>query len=701
MIEAHRRQVAPRRVAVEAASVAARCNALLCVAVLLLAGCERNPAPSPTASQKPTGQSAQRRSRAADVLLPGLVATLNDLASEVDTVLLPPEVILDGSKSADGKEVLATCSVTPQVPDGPYNYLAVPARNAGFRSLGVRAGDVVRYFVTYDEEALEHGYEQRTYLELIVRRLADDNSQNALIFEGGLTGPVVLPERIEIWRYSDKRMKEIHTRLQRYIKLRRPAVGWEPSPDESALLQLVERLNQWTRNQRSLEVDWQLEPLLETLPAELRQSETLAAELSPEALGEGSFESTAGRELQQAIWLRDIAAWASADGLKDVEIASALFDWTVRNIQLDEASERAIVHQPWQALMYGHGSAESRAWVFAELCRQQQLDVVMLTLAPGEGTNRRWWLPALLSEGQLYLFDTRLGLPIFGKQAGNVATLAELIAEPDVLRRLDLDEQHTYPILDDDLKDVGAELIATPLQLSRRSAQFQSMLEGTDQVELTADLRRVASDLADHPTIGKIGLWTLPFQSVLDEQQMKPTARRLAALRFVVFAQRPRLWKARVLHFQGTKSVRQEDRNSPLAEPRRGHRDATRLYQSANVRPPNKVLDRLEPAKQAVYRVAKADASYWLGLLSFDVGKFEVARDWLEERTLKVAPEGPWAAGARYNLARVYESLGELDRAIALLESHPDEPQHHGNVLRARLLTRQLNAEQEPADSGE
>ena len=68
--------------------------------------------------------------------------------------------------------------------------------------------------------------------------------------------------------------------------------------------------------------------------------------------------------IQEAIWLRDISRWAHGDGFDDVSRATALFDWTVRNIQL-EADEDSMPRRPWQTLLFGRGTAEQRAWVFA------------------------------------------------------------------------------------------------------------------------------------------------------------------------------------------------------------------------------------------------------------------------------------------------------------------------------------------------
>jgi len=84
----------------------------------------------------------------------------------------------------------------------------------------------------------------------------------------------------------------------------------------------------------------------------------------------------------------------------------------------------------------------------------------------------------------------------------------------------------------------------------------------------------------------------------------------------------------------------------------------------------------------------KQDATYWLGLISFDEHEYETAEGYFKKLTLEVWKKekgGPWGDGARYNLARTYEAAGRTDDAIKLYETD-DSPQRHGNHLRARWL---------------
>ena len=288
--------------------------------------------------------------------------------------------MLDSRKSADGKDVLATCTADPHASDDSFNVIRVPSGNGRFRSLGVHSGDILKYYVkedkTVDADSRNAGYSRQLAMDLNVAQVIDDNT---LFIENGLNQEVPNPGRkIEIWRYVDDRLEEIHEKLSLYEVYRRPPLAWEPAPDEPVLTQVMAWLNQWIR-QSDPKTDWQRDTLIDTLDANLRGDTQLANLISPDALAAPAFQPYDARFLQEAIWLRDISRWAHGNRFDDLSRASALFDWTVRNIQL-EAGENAPPHRPWQTLLFGRGTAEQRAWVFALLGRQQGLDVVMLAV---------------------------------------------------------------------------------------------------------------------------------------------------------------------------------------------------------------------------------------------------------------------------------------------------------------------------------
>jgi hypothetical protein len=384
--------------------------------------------------------------------------------------------------------------------------------------------------------------------------------------------------------------------------------------------------------------------------------------------------------LQEAVWHRDISRWAQGANFNEVARAAALFDWTVRNVQL-VADEDATAHRPWQVLLYGRGTAEQRAWVFAMLCRQQGLDVVMLGLAPAEP---KFWLPALLVDDRLYLFDARLGLPIPGPGGEGVATLQQVRADDSLLRQLDLADA-PYPVNAEASKDVVPYVVADAFDLTRRFRQLETELTSDHRVVLTSRPSELVERLKSAPELASARMWDVPFRTLRDQLSLAKSARRREALAFEPFAVRPVLWKARARHFQGRRTAVDQEDESSIDD----HREAAQLYTHRSVRPTDRHIAQTESAgERRVDAAAKLNATYWVGLLSFDEGRFDVAAHWLARPEL-TAPASPRASGARYNLARTFEAQEKLKEAIELLEQDAT-PQAHGNRLRARTLKAQL-----------
>lgn len=663
------------------ASFACLVAAALCVVV---PGC---PEAAPT-SNKRKQQEELRQFDRGEALLKAAAAQLSDLPAAVDTELRPPVVLLDSRKSGDGKDVLATCTANPKVAD-VFNVIRVPAGNSRFRSLGVRSGDILKYYVkedeTVDADSRNAGYSRQLAMDLHVAQVIDDNT---LLIESGLNQPVTPARKIEIWRYADDRLQEIHQKLSLYEVYRRPPVGWEPAPDDQVLTQVMAWLNQWIR-QSDPKTDWQRDPLIDTLDSKLLGDAELATRISPEALAERAFKPDDARHIQEAIWIRDICRWAHGDGFNDVARATAIFDWTVRNIQL-EADDDSVLRRPWQSLLFGRGTAEQRAWVFARLGRQLRLDVVMLSIpsaavADGKSAPKtagvKFWLPALFSEGQLYLFDTRLGLPIPGPNGKGVATLEQVRKDDALLRKLDI-EGAKYPVTAESLKTIEIDLVADPFSLARRASQMEANLAGDDRLPLAVKPTELAGRLKSIPGVSAVRLWDFPFQTLSEQLVLGKSARHRDALEFEPFAMRPGLWKGRTRHFQG----RHEDAlGDNLDRKPKDNKKTSDGYLSKSVRPTGReIAESNSEDKRRVDMTSKLSAAYWVGLMSFDDGKFAVAQSWLSRPELTAAGS-PWVFGAMYNLARALEAQGKFDDAASILE-RDTSPQQHGNKVRAKLL---------------
>ena len=148
-------------------------------------------------------------------------------------------------------------------------------------------------------------------------------------------------------------------------------------PESQKQRDILDWLNQWIRDEPP--ADWSPDPMA---VAAARQFPGL-----PELDNLGSMEFTRfdGYVLQEASWLRDLAHWARGDVLNGLERAKTLFDWTVRNIQLEPDEEGRIPQFPWETLLFGRGTAAERAWVYVLLLRQLDIDAAVLAVEPEAG----------------------------------------------------------------------------------------------------------------------------------------------------------------------------------------------------------------------------------------------------------------------------------------------------------------------------
>lgn len=521
-------------------------------------------------------------------------------------------------------------------------------------------------------------------------------------------------------------------------------------PLEKAETDLAYLLNRWIRGAAELP-EWKRDPLADRLPKIVRDAYDAGR------LERGAFDLHDSRVLLEAQWCRDISEWAgkqpspsaftawlaarqpalSKDDAEQLRIGERLFDWTIRNIQLDplapyvaEAAGAAgsgatdanlppflrglpgpgYQRETWQTLLAGHGDAWERGRVFAALARQQGLETVVLAISDLNVSPRpTFWMVALVVAGELFLFDPQIGLPVppVGAQGvlqSGIATFADLRAHPEWLEAFDVPGEIQYGVRPTDLKNVVALVDLPPAWLSRRMEQFERQLVGDKRMRVSSQPSRLADRIRQIPGVNRVELWTVPWEAELFAATLAQMAKgdpppsvRARLAEDALFLGRSPLSLGRSQHFRG-RFANDDDRKGA-----KGHYLDTRI--------PDDVLDRLgndESAQRAmglvrdrfesdnawinrlqvtqiVSKTAKAHASYWLGLVHFETGQYDVAAEWFRNRTLELAGQNPWKAGARYNLGRCLEQQGQ-SVAARTLYLEDQSPQRHGSLLRARLL---------------
>ena len=529
-----------------------------------------------------------------------------------------------------------------------------------------------------------------------------------------------------------------------------------------AITQAEYQFDRWL-DKHERDTDWTPDAISKRGSRDIRESGLL------DDLARWTFNPADIQTLQEAIWVRNISRsviqrqptnprlkqWLAGqgEGLADFEqekllIAEQLFDWVIRNIQLEatlaypaqeavpgaSGQKRVLPPQlakpgpgyqfpPWEVLQYGYGDALQRSRVFIELGRQQGLDIVYLAF-PGSGLppRPRPWMTAVAIADELFLFDCELGLPIPTKDGFGIVTLADALDDPTLLESLDSSE-HDFSPEPDDLKEILALIDVSPTSLSQRMKLVEDNLAGDQRTILTVDASGMSERLKKMKGVSAVTMWAAPFETIMFQQAVAAVAQsgRQRPSYFNEFAQR---------HFPRLKVFRM---HGPLVQGRHLHlcgsfesrgdvQGAIEYY--LNCRTPQAAIKQMEDARRAERDLglvrdkrqndyeweqrlkegrraaieAKQHSSYWIGLVHFESGSFDAAASWFQERSLDLYPDGPWTAGARYNLARSYEALGEFEKARNLyLED--DSPQQHGNLIRAKLLAQWMPHEEEPASS--
>ncbi len=522
------------------------------------------------------------------------------------------------------------------------------------------------------------------------------------------------------------------------------ALTW---PEPAMLRQIADRLAQWLRDQQPPS-DWQPDPLLQSLPTHLKQLPMVRGLESMELVHYDCFA------LMEAAWLRDCARWVSAEKTDQLGRVQRLFDWTVRNIQLENpatAGGDAVASQseqsanadtdatspsqvrpnariplvPWEVLLFGRGTAWERAWLFIHLARQVHIPAAVLAIASDSPEHPpRPWAIGVLVDGQVYVFDPQLGLPIPGPDglqlgpSGTLrikpATLAQLAADESLLRQMDASTELRYPVSAADLGRVVALVEASPASLSRRIKLIEANLSDKHRMVLAVSAQREADRWRAAPNVSDAALWLHPYQTLyqrthLTAQQVR--ARLLMLLPLLALEGVP-LYKGRLLHLRGQftgeetavpyyLAARPSDQQiQQLIEQTVKQYVESQAAGLATLPPAQRKAEEQRLAqnglKEAQLRaqfiaLGKQDATFWLAVISAEQGNFRSAADYLGYRAADTPLQNRWALASHYLMARLLEAIGQTDAAAELYEAKDSGPYRHGNLLRAGWL-RQLSS---------
>lgn len=219
-----------------------------------------------------------------------------------------------------------------------------------------------------------------------------------------------------------------------------------------------------------------------------RQLLTSRLGLDPDEMAEvesPSFTLLDAHHLDLCLLLEDAARSLTVDDWPALKRATAALAWVTRQVRLYERAGDLVPVQ--FVLRRSWGTAVERALVFLALLDQLGLEGCLLAV-PVEGQGGpglRYWIPGVLSDGQIYLFDTRMGLPLLGPGGQGIATLTQVRSQPELLRALAVDDKLPYDVTADQAKQAEIHLVCSLSALAPRMQFLQAELSSSDRVSLS------------------------------------------------------------------------------------------------------------------------------------------------------------------------------------------------------------------------
>lgn len=486
--------------------------------------------------------------------------------------------------------------------------------------------------------------------------------------------------------------------------------------------QIISQLNDWENKYNSTKDKLDTDDIDRKITADTKkQLAKILTEKELKNLSSPNYNLQDLNHLRDSMVLKKITEFAPQLSDSDLDRSVDLFYYVVRNIELlnsSQANAEKAAPTFFRFLLFGRGTAKDRAWVFAGLLRQLKIPAVILkpsiqkTATQKTATQKTEspFLVGVLINKNIYLFDTRLGLPIPSPNDPQItplirqpATLTEFIEQPAIAAALNT-ESFQYDFSPENMKQSSVELIGHRSLWAKRMRWINNSYAGKSKPVFYESLdgkkvaggreggliKQVITSGKERWTRKNISFWKHPEQTI-QRYENRNTEQKLERKRLLKPFEAP-------IHIKYNPETHTAQIGGPRYKQLRAriyqligqHHDAIRTY-TATALDAHKGVATIKDSKeqtdlhretQEASMTAIEDASLWVRTIKFEQADFEKSADWLENQHLKQFAGQPRANHAKYLAALAHRFSNRFAPAKKLLKAiQKTHPQAHGNAL--------------------
>jgi len=437
-----------------------------------------------------------------------------------------------------------------------------------------------------------------------------------------------------------------------------------------------------------------------------------------ERLRSSRFSKRDVTHIRDALWYSRISKQVASAAKTDLDRATRLFDYVVRNIVLRSDEDTRLPLAPFGIAMFGEGNVNDRAWLFINLLRQLRIDGVVLRSSDSSESPAGGLLVGVLLDGELYLYDPLLGLPVpavsttKGVSAIRPATLSEAIDNPAVLDSLATSKGVAYRFTSKSLSSVRVSLVGATSYWAPRMRRLQLALSSDNDALLwhpldpsdivpEGALARVAKVGGEGFSEDAITIWEYPEQRLDGNSSLNAQQLQIFRLRSRAF-ESP-IAVTRILADRETRQVKLEvsakgqfrhrlSRNRQLlGEWQTAVTTYLKVRMWRDVPPLPKDMSFIERREQASFKAllptrvrliheeAADDAGFWTAVCQYEMGRVASAANAQREYRERSGPH-EWESGSVWLEGLWRGELEQWGEAVSVLETIPEGDPHRGGA---------------------